>query len=283
MKIFTHYALMMAGFLSLIIMSSCGDDDSPAPTIMVAIESSTGILYAVDETDGSTTEIGTVMMDGSEVLNIRAMQYHTGTKMIYASSTDDGSGVLYSIEPTTLEATVINDNADDEWYGVAGMVINDDDQIMTDMWFKSSADVGYGAGLAIFETSGTMSSSVLFSLQEICCGMGMVYDDDDNVLIGSADNGFEIFRVGTSGTVNAVTSFTYSDETVDVGDLYIRSLTKDRKGNIYALVYNSDTGNTLLCSVDMDEATFTELGQVNSTSDTNAFQGLMTVKENVLM
>ncbi len=107
------------------------------------------------------------------------MVYNANDKTLYASTTADGDGVLYTINPATLEATEFNTDPDDYWYGIADLLVTSDNQILGTLWYKNPE----AAGLVQFSLLGEFIPQALFSIQDICCGMGMVFGDNDAELV----------------------------------------------------------------------------------------------------
>lgn len=282
-KLYLHGRMVFAMLAAVFLLVACGDDDSSSPSIMVVVDRTTGTIYSIDADDASRVALGTVTLDGSGLAEIRGMVYSKADDMLFVSATVDGSGKLYSVDPTTLVATEINSNPDGNWDGIADLLMTDDGQIMGSIYFNSgNTDTGSGPGLGFFSTSGTLSSSVAFSDDDICCGMGMVYSDhsEDEIIIA----GYEmvIYTSDLDGTVHPTKMILDDgDDELSSDYIYIRNLVM-YKGTLYALYYNSDEGNTYLGIADLDAGTLTSVGQVNDSGTSTRFHGLMAVNPKVL-
>lgn len=274
MKRILHYVLLIAILAPLVILLSCGGDD-PAPKILVVAERTTGKLYSVNKSSAARTELGTVTFNDIPLQQLRGMVFNPNDKKLYASSTDDNGGALYTINPETLEATSLNTDPDDDWYGVADLLVSSDNQILATLWHKNPTEVG----LAKFNLTGVMGPRVVFSNQDICCGLGMVFGDTKSELIISSYQ-LEIYSSDLSGTVTLLTTLVPEGfGTTLADDLYIQNMVKDN-GKIYAIVYDETLGNTHLAEVDLDNDALIEIGQLNQ-GNTNRFHALMIVSKSI--
>jgi len=275
MKKILYSTLLIIISVPLILLPSCGDDDDPAPKVLVVAERTTGKLYTVKKTTAERTELGIVTFNDVALSQLRGMVYNSNDKTLYASTTDDGGGTLYTIDPETLVATELNTDPDDDWYGVADLLVSSDNQILATLWHKNPTEVG----LAKFSLSGVMGPRVEFSNQDICCGLGMVFGDDKSEVIISSYE-LEIYSSDLSGTVTLLTTLVPEGfGTTLAEDLYIQNMVKD-DGKIYAIVYDEDLGNTHLAEVDLENEVLIEIGQLNE-GNSNRFHALMIVSESI--
>lgn len=273
---------MLVVFISPVILffQSCGKDD-PAPIVMVVAERNSGKLFILNSTTASKTEVAEIkLVTGAPITNIRAMVYHKSSKKIFASSTDDGDGVIYSINPGSMQASVINSNPNDHWYGVADMIITSDNNILASLWFESESEVGYGPGFIKMNTDGTVTDMDIFTNENICCGMGIIANGTNKVLIASSD--LEIYESDLNGTVELMTTLTLEGfDLNDPGEYAIQNMVKDAKGNIFATVYCWDNGNTYLAKINLTTSKLIKVGQLN-VGNTNRYHGLMLISKDLL-
>lgn len=274
MKRILHYVLLITILAPVIILPSCGGDD-PAPKILVVAERTTGKLYSVNKSSAARTELGTVTFNDVPLQQLRGMVYNPNDKKLYASSTDDGDGALYTINPQTLEATSFNSDPNDDWYGVADLLVSSDNQILATLWHKNPTEVGMGK----FSLAGVMGPKIIFSNQDLCCGLGMVFGDNKSELIISSYP-LEIYSSDLSGTATLLTTLVPEGFGTSLAeDLYVQNMVKDN-GKIYAIVYDDALGNTHLAEVDLDNDALIQIGQLNQ-GNTNRFHALMIVSKSI--
>jgi hypothetical protein len=265
---------------SMVVFNSCGKDD-PAPVVMVVAERNTGKLFIVDKTTAAKTEVGIIEGPEAPLTNIRGMVYSKSAKAIYASRTDDGGGSFFKINPKTRAATLLNGNPDGHWYGVADLLLTSDNKPMGILWFQSDAPVGYGPGFLTLNTDGGVSNQVIFSNENICCGMGMVYGASSSEIY-IASYGLEIYKSDLAGTTELYKTLTPQGfDSEDIYNFYVQNMVKDSKGKIYATVYGYDEGNTYLAEVDLKNELLKYIGQLN-VDNTNRYHGLMLLSKDLL-
>lgn len=279
-KIITLFSLCLLAAVTL-LFNACKDKDS-SPIVLVVAERSSGKLFILDATTGAKTEVATVTTaTGGGLSNIRGMIYHKPTNKIYASTTTNGDGAIYEIDPSNMQATALNSDPDDHWYGVADLLITSDNKLLGILWFRSASPVGYGPGLMRLSLNGAVDDRVIFSDTDICCGMGMVFGSSANeILIGSY--GLDIYKSTLSGTAVIEKSLVpdgFSSD--DPTDFAIQNMVKDAKGTIYAIVYNYEDSSTYLAKVDLANEKLTKIGIVGEGSS-NRFHGLMLISKDLI-
>lgn len=280
----TLYLIILLGlFVSgPLFLQSCGDDKGPEPVVLVVAERNTGKLFTVDSKSGAKTEIGPVTFNSNGLTNIRALIYSKENQTLYASSTDAGGGKVYTINPETLVSTIFDADANDHWYGVADLLMTSDNKLLGILWFKDAAAIGYGAGLQVWNTNGTMSSQKLFTDETICCGFGLIYGTTKSELIISSED-LEIYTSDLNGNVEFSATLTASgfESGSSPSGLYIQNMVKDTSGKIFAIVYNEDTGNTHLAEINLTNNTVKQIGQLNS-GNSNRYHALVLLLKDLL-
>lgn len=276
----TKNLLLTAGILLCLspLFLSCSDDDA-TPSVLVVAERNTGKLFTINKSTAARTEIGTVTENEVALTDLRGMIYHAPSKQLIASSTNDGDGALYSIDPETLEATVINADENDDWYGVADLLITPDNQILATMWFRHP---NTDAGLGFFNVDGTLEDTVIYDHQDVCCGFGVVYGADKSTILLASRNEetLDIYESDLTGDNTLKTSLTEVDFPEGVY-LYIQNMVRDG-GKIYAIAYDSEFGDTYLATVNVQDGTITNVGQINDVESTSRFHALMVVNKGTL-
>ncbi len=270
------FIILVSGILA---MQSCGDDDkSPAADVLVTANRQTGAFYKIDQKTGDTTRIFTPTISGNTLTDVRAFVYHGGEDAFFASGNasyysnnvrDEAGkangianpgGFLYKMNPSTKVTTVINNNEERGWAGIANWAVAEDDSLVGVGYFY---DIG-NSGIGKFGTDGGRSSTTLEV--DVCCGNGMLYDMDTNtMLVASAndtdDGEVAILSINSTGEVTGtqvITTFTGFPEDLSAVWLNMKALAMNKKGVVYGLLFNNDLGYTYLVTVNLiaEEITF---------------------------
>lgn len=252
------------------------DDDNPPPIvindIMVVYNTDNGQFSAVDLTDGSLLLLGTVTYNGADLLGLRDMVYNPANGMLYASSRSTSSyheGKLFSIDPMTLQATVINDNANDDWYAVANLEMDDGRLLGTVYWDEYNYE-NYSS-LVRLNLDGTIDEVIYLNYQDsdynFSGGMALDFGSNPNEFL--VTDGDDIAILNINGTVldefELIAAGFPSDDVGRGGGSsvgYVRSLERDADGNLYGL---DEYG--VLGRVDLTNETFTYITEFNEGGD----------------
>lgn len=210
----------------------------------------------MDQTTGETTEIFTPTFDGGDLLEVRAFVYHPGEKLFYASATSETfaeetqAGFLYSINPKTKVAAMINDNdgnegAYAEWDAINNWAVATDDSLVAIGDFNSD-----GNGIVKFGTDG--GRSLKTKEVDICCGNGMLYDKATGILqVGSGedtdDGEIDIVTISAEGVItetNTITTFNDFPDDLTITWLTLKAMAKNKKGDVYGILFHYDLGKS---------------------------------------
>lgn len=281
-KLFVSVLLVLLIAPFVFMVNSCKKDD-PAPIVMVVAERSTGKLFIVNSTNAARTEVAQVnLATGEPLTNIRGMVYHSASKKIFASTTTDGGGNFYVINPKTMQAELLNSNPDDHWYGIADLLVTADNKILSTLWYKNShTSAGNKPGFQKFNTDGSVHEYNYFSDDNLCCGLGIVFGNNNSeVLIASYP--LEIHKSNLDGETELLTTLTLSGFDVEDPDQYaIQHMVKNSKGKIYATVYCWEDGLTYFAEVNLTTSTLKNIGAL-TIGDTNRYHGLMLISKDLL-
>lgn len=272
--------ILLAVFFAIsMTFQSCGDDEV-IPDVLVTSNRSTGTFYKIDVKTGATTEIFTPTIGADPLKEIRAFVYHPKKKLFFASAasyTDNGNGsragFLYSINPNTKEATMINDNdgnggAYAVWDAVVNWAVAKDDSLIAVGDFNSN-----GNGIVKFGTDG--GRSLKTKQVDFCCGLGLIYDKSDNsMLVGSGEdtnnNEIDIVSVDGTGAITTTTTIaTFNGFNDDFPNswLTMKAMVKTKGGDIYGILYNTDSGKSFFVSIDLEGEEITYISTLGSDED----------------
>lgn len=258
------------------------------PIINVAVEDKVELLVVnrqsgefsiIDISDGGMTPSFTVLVGETGLLRIRNTIYNYNDHKIYLSTSKFAANKssLYAVDPTTKQATVINANAEDDWAGIADIIVTPENTILATI----SQGQGNGQALLEFDTSGTYSEPKLFSGDNtICCGLGLVYGNTNNELIvgNGAVNPANLFKANLNADISEAIVLTLVDFTgvESNSDIYIRNLVKDRTGKIYATCFNDADGDIHLAEIDLETNKMTEIAKYESSGEVQ-YNGLVLI------
>ncbi|MCL6275292.1 hypothetical protein M3P19_14845 [Muricauda sp. 2012CJ35-5] len=256
------------------------------PVINVAVEDKVELLVVnrhsgqfsiVDLTDGGMTPSFTILEGEVGLERIRGVVYNYNDHQIYISTSkfSQTKSKLHIVNPKTKQATVINANAEDDWAGIADLIVTPENTILATI----SQGQGNGQALLEFDTSGTYSEPKLFSGDNtICCGLGLVYGNTNNELIvgNGAVNPANLFKANLNAEITEAIELTLVDFTgvESNSDIYIRNLVKDRTGKIYATCFNDADGDIHLSEIDLETNEMTEIVKFESSSEVQ-YNGLV--------
>jgi hypothetical protein len=265
----------------LLTFQSCGDDESSAADVLVTSHRQTGVFYKINTTTGEKTEIFTPTYDGATFKEVRAFVYHPGENLFFASRStfldqDNGTprvGYLFSMNPKTKVATLINNNDGDGgayaiWDAINNWAVAEDDSLVAIGDFNGDEN-----GIVKFGTDGGRSLKTIEV--DICCGNGMLYDKNSGVMqVGNgwstSDGEIDISTINSLGVITATTTITtltgFPDD-LSTTWLTLKAMAKDKKDNVYGIVFHYDLKKSYLVTIDMEGEEITYLSTLGANND----------------
>ena len=280
MKALLKFLAIMLLFTAF--MACNDDDDTPIviDDIMVVYNSDTGMFSSIDLTDGSLNPLGNVTYNGEVLSGLRDIVFNPNNDLIYASSrASQNNGAIFSIDPFTLEATLLNDNADEDWYAIPGIEI-DNNRIIGTVYFDEYEEHQWNEGLIWLNLDGTMSNTapLLWEANDLSLyeGMAIEYTSDGNeILVTRYD---EVIVSDLSGNVMEIIELESvnfpEDESIDG----IRTIETSEDGVIYGIDRDNHFGRIDL-TVGSDEGTFTYIATLSPEDD--RYVALSMIPENI--
>lgn len=289
MKNFNPLIIVLS--VALTSLQSCGDDDTKVADVLVTSHRQTGVFYKLDKKTGEATEIFTPTYGGGTLNEVRAFVYHPGEKLFYASASTETfaeetqSGRLYSINPKTKVATLINANEDD-WYAINNWAVADDDSLIGIGYFREGSVYGYTPGVLKFGTDGKPAAN-LVGTPQICCGNGMLYAKNTEVMqVGNSwdtgDGEIDISIINSEGIITStttITTFTGFPDDLSTTILYLKAMAKDKQDNVYGILMQNDLRKTYLVTVDIEGEEITYLSTLGANND-NQYNSLAIIPGN---
>lgn len=271
--------------LSLVIQS-CGDDEESVKNVLITSHRSTGQFYSIDVTTGETTPIFEIAQDGTTLENLRAFVYHPKEDKYFVSEAANSGGDLFSVDISTKEATLINDNNGAEpWDAVVNWAVDRDDSLISIGDFN-----GDGNGFVKFGANGGRSGRTT-ELSDVCCGFGMLYDaQSGRVTFGNSDNsddGEVIIEYYTKegerlGGLILTKFVDFPDDApMENNWLNTKCLAQDGNGPIFGIVYNDGSDDSYLVKIDLEALTVTYISTLGS-DNSNQYNLLAFVPQNKL-
>lgn len=290
MKKFSPLILVLS--VLLIVLQSCGDDDTKFADVLVTSHRQTGVFYKVDKKTGETKEIFTPTLSGGTLKEIRAFVYHPKENLFYASASTSiygeafaRKGYLYSMNPKTKVATLINNNDGDGgdyavWDAINNWAVAEDDSLVGIGDFNDD-----GNGIVKFGTDGGRSLKTIEA--PVCCGNGMLYDKKTGVMQVATgwdtdDGEIDIVTIDAEGVVTStitITTFTGFPDDLSITWLTMKAMAKDKNGDVYAILYHYDLGKSYLVTVDIEGEEITYLSTLGVDED-NQYNSLAFIPGN---
>jgi hypothetical protein len=224
-----------------------------------------GKFFTINPSNGATTEVFTATFEGVNMKDFRGFVYHPKQKLYYATvaSTinDQQAGFLYTINPATKVATMINENDGDPnedqvldyaiWDAVVNWSVAPDDSLIGIGDFN-----GDGNGIVKFGKDGGRSLKTVEV--DFCCGLGMSWVDENTMLVANGwstgDGEVMLENIELNGTVSddlLITTLEGFPTDITINWIPVRSLAKAKDGTLYGLMFNYDLNLTYFVKVDM--------------------------------
>lgn len=245
----------------------------------------TGKFYTINPVTGDKAENFTITSGDIDVVGIRGFLYHPKKKLYYASTSTEEGGFLYSVNPATSEATVINENdgANDHevWDAVVNWVVAPDDSLLAVGDFN-----GEGNGIVKFGTDGVRAKNTIEL--DICCGLGLIWHTNNTLLVsnGSNTDSGEIILENIALDGEGIDSQTLTNMEgfpVDVSTdwLTIKALAKAKSGELYGILFNSDTKFSYFVKIDLGAEKINYISTLGE-GNTNQYNTLVYIPKHLL-
>lgn len=276
-KIFTF--LTIAVFAAILLTGCKKDKDEGQSLVMV--KRSSGVLYVVDKTTGAMTQKMTIMYNSSPLTGLRGLVYDPETGKCFAGATNAGDGMFYSIDLSTGEATLLNDNADGDWDAIADMVITSTGTLYAMIY--SNVESG-SAITTINRSTGALGTHYLFNdgTDDLYTSGGLCFGENQSTLLIGGDETC-IYKCGpTGGQVSATYPIYHSASMNDIGDIYVMDLEKDTDGTIYAIVYDDEQEVQYFVKVNLQTGELTEIKELARDSNSNFYHCMTFIPDSKL-
>lgn len=263
-------ALFVAGLM--MIQTGCSKDDDKKPTgnKLVVVKRSTGDLYTVDKTTGDLTLIGDLTINGEPLTGLRGLVYDPETKLCYGGATNDGGRGFYSINITTGVATLLNDDAGDDWDGIADMILATNGNILVNLY----SNIESNSSLVVFNKStgddGT-HNEINDGDEEVWSPGGLTYGSSASQVIIGGDH--EIYFASTTGLVSDTTAL-IPTVNIDDDEVYVMDLEKDTDGTVFTMLYEYGDRTQYLVKLNTSTGEITELSVLTSSGISTGYHCL---------
>ncbi len=271
-------SLAIIAFIAINFIGCSKDDSSTSvEKKLVIVKRSNGKLFTVDKITGNLAEIGHITLDGDSLRGLRCLVYDPATGKAFAGSTNDDNGNLYSINLKTGVATLLNDNPDENWDAISGLLV-EGDSLIANMY----SNIVYNTALTRFsKTSGEYGLHRNLTDgdgNELWSVGGTIYGSDKSHLILGGVN--ELYYLNSMGivtdTIPLVPTTNINDE-----DLYVMAMAKENS-TVYGLVFEYNEKNHYLVKLDTETGELTEIKFLINGGNTASYHCLALIPENVL-
>jgi hypothetical protein len=273
----TFYFVVLSLVLPLLVMQGCKKDKTVVNDLVV-VKRATGVMYKVNKSTGAMTEVMTLSYNSEPLTGLRGLVYDPATGKCFAGATNQGSGYFYSINLATGVATLLNDNADDNWDGIADLVIAPDGNVLSVIW----SNLVDNTALVVFDkangTPGTHHVLIDGGTQEEIWSPGaLIYGSDEEHVIVGGNN--YIFTSNLSGVVSQTTSLVKT--TNIVGDAYVMDMEKVGS-TVYSIVYDRSYENQYLVKLNTSTGAMTEVKLLSSGAKEELYHCLALIPDSKL-
>lgn len=275
----TIYLFGLTFLMAVLVLSGCKKDEETVADKLVVVKRSSGVMYTVNKTSGELTQVMSLTYNNEPLTGLRGLVYDPDTKKCYAGATNQGNGNFYSIDLSTGEATLLNDNANDDWDAIADMVIAPDDNILAIIYSNTEGN----SALSIFNKS-TGASGTHKTIydeaedEELWSPGALIYGSSQSQLIVGGYN--SVYVSNLDGEVSAIIPIG-NTENIDDDDIYVMDMEKVGS-SVFALVYERNDENQYLVKVNTSTGDITEVKLMVSGSNSELYHCLALIPENKL-
>jgi len=245
---------------------------------LVVIKRSTGMLSTVNKTTGTLTDKFAITYNDVALTGLRGLVYDQTTGKCYAGSTNSGDGYFYSIDLSTGEATLLNDNADGDWDAIADLVIASDGNILSVIY---SGVVGNSALAKFDKVSGNSGThySLLDGEDEIWSTGGLCYGTSTSQLIIGGET--ELYVSNLTGTISETIPIV-GTANIDDTETYMMDFEKDDDGTVYGMAYEYNDQNQYLVTVNTQTGALTEIKLLVNGANSTLYHCMALIPESKL-
>ncbi|MGC9471671.1 MAG: hypothetical protein ACP5D1_09010 [Bacteroidales bacterium] len=225
---------------------------------LVVVKRSDGTVHSVNTSTGQLTLKGMIVYDSEPLAGLRGLVYDPATGMCYSGATAQGNGCFYSVNMKTGEATLLNNNIEFEWDGIADLILAPDGNIMGVIYSGIESCMALITFNKATGAAGTHFPIMYDSDRETHWSSGgLTYgSSDDNVIVGAWG---EVLKAGTNGQISHFISL-QSTTNIDATSAALMDLETARDGTIYAMVWDESKYDQGLVTLDVATGAMTETG-----------------------
>ena len=278
-----NFKSVFYSLLFVLVVVGCKDKDpEPSVQLMTLMNRSTGDVSQINLSTGEMTSLGNFTINGGAVIGIRDFVYNSSDDMIYACQDNNRGGKILKIDPSTKEATVINENTNVNWDAVAEMVVSSGKLLCTNYDNLNN----YGLSLVEISTAGVVENNYQFKEGDLVYdsnpGMGLCFNSSKTgLMVGS---GLDMLSTSKTGVISEATTVTYSGFPANTSNGsfggYIQSLERGSDGKVYAIVsLITDLDAFVQCFASYSGGTMTYISTLNTSGI--KYLGLTNLPESV--
>ncbi len=273
------YFFGLAFLMAVLVLSGCKKDEETVADKLVVVKRSSGVMYTVNKTSGELTQVMNLTYNNEPLTGLRGLVYDPDTKKCYAGATNQGNGNFYSINLSTGEATLLNDNEDENWDAIADMVIAPDDNILAIIYSNTEGN----SALSIFNKSTGVSGThkAIYDVaedEELWSPGALIYGSSQSQLIIGGYN--SVYVSNLDGEVSAIIPIG-NTANIDDDEIYVMDMEKVGS-SVFALVYEDNDEDQYLVKVNTSTGAITEVKLMVSGSNSELYHCLALIPENKL-
>ena len=228
---------------------------------LVIIQRDNGQVKSVNTTSGATTDLFKFTLNSNDLVNLRSLVYNRSENTFNATSTAGAGGELYEIDVISREATVLNDNANDDWDGISDLVALSDGSLLSTL-----KDVALDEHVLMpFSDVGAAGTLVQFTGGTPDAGLGLVIDSNNDRWVG--DYPGEIHISDNAGAISSTLTLSAdaSLPNIDLTESYPQNLAWGADNVLYATIYDDTNDVTYIVEVNTTSGELSMVSDLGST------------------
>lgn len=241
--------------------------------ILVAIDGANGQMFSINPSTGETKDKVMITFDGSAFLRARSLCYDNNSGIGFLGERvieeDVTSGRLFSLDFSTGQLTVANDNTTIDIDGMGGIADNGTTVIASPYHNQESSHVL----LTYSKATGNIESSI--TVGNDGSASALVFGGQTNAIYRSSGNAnIELVELSTGNSSSSI-SLTVSDSTpftdvfsgFNISSAKVLNMTEDSNGNVYGSLQQS--GYMFLVSINLNTGELTYISTLQNNGDAN--------------
>jgi len=228
--------------------------------VLVIIQRDNGQVKEVDISTGATSDLFKFSLNSTDVTDLRSFIYHPVENSFYASTVAGSGGELLKINTDTRVATIVNDNPNDTWSGMADLAVLSNNNILSTV-----KNIALDAQVLLpFNGDGVEGTLVEFTGTTPTAGMGLVIDGNGDYWIG--DYPGELHKSDAAGVISSTVALVAdaSLPSIDLTESYPQNLAWGADNVLYGTIFDDTNNVTYIVEIDPTTGDISEIADLGA-------------------